>query len=81
MFVCVQIREDLEKMEDRLEWANNALKSDWTRWKKVMRTDLQSAFMDTAEKNVNYYEKVRLMLLFSWFRHYKDDFLVFSLYK
>ncbi|XP_057178406.1 sorting nexin-7 [Triplophysa rosa] len=52
-----EIREDLYKMEDRLEWANNALKSDWTRWKKVMRTDLRSAFMDTAEKNVNYYEK------------------------
>ncbi|XP_055038311.2 sorting nexin-7 isoform X4 [Misgurnus anguillicaudatus] len=51
------MREDLEKLDDRLEWANNALKSDWTRWKKVMRTDLRSAFIDTAEKNVNYYEK------------------------
>ncbi|KAK7123530.1 hypothetical protein R3I93_021835 [Phoxinus phoxinus] len=51
------MRDELDKMEDRLEWANNALKSDWTRWQKVMRTDLRSAFVDTAERNVNYYEK------------------------
>uniref|UniRef100_A0A8C1TPC5 Sorting nexin 7 n=1 Tax=Cyprinus carpio TaxID=7962 RepID=A0A8C1TPC5_CYPCA len=51
------MRDDLDKAEDRLEWANNALKSDWTRWQKDMRTDLRSAFVDTAERNVNYYEK------------------------
>uniref|UniRef100_A0A673GF33 PX domain-containing protein n=1 Tax=Sinocyclocheilus rhinocerous TaxID=307959 RepID=A0A673GF33_9TELE len=51
------MRNDLDKAEDRLEWANNALKSDWTRWQKVMRTDLRSAFVDTAERNVSYYEK------------------------
>ncbi|XDV47748.1 hypothetical protein PO909_017309 [Leuciscus waleckii] len=51
------MRVELDKMEDRMEWANNALKSDWTRWQKVMRTDLRSAFVDTAERNVNYYEK------------------------
>ncbi|KAG1951820.1 sorting nexin-7 isoform X2 [Pimephales promelas] len=51
------MRDELDKMEDRLEWANNALKSDWTRWQKVMRNDLRSAFVDTAERNINYYEK------------------------
>ncbi|XP_051537831.1 sorting nexin-7 isoform X2 [Myxocyprinus asiaticus] len=51
------MKDELDKMEDRLEWANNTLKSDWTRWQKVMRTDLRSAFIDTAERNVNYYEK------------------------
>ncbi|TRY58544.1 hypothetical protein DNTS_006513 [Danionella cerebrum] len=51
------IRDELEKLEDRQEWANNALRSDWTRWKKIMRTDLQSAFIDTADNNVKYYEK------------------------
>ncbi len=56
------MRDDLDKAEDRLEWANNALKSDWTRWQKVMRTDLRSAFVDTAERNVSYYEKVRCLL-------------------
>uniref|UniRef100_A0A673GHS6 PX domain-containing protein n=1 Tax=Sinocyclocheilus rhinocerous TaxID=307959 RepID=A0A673GHS6_9TELE len=53
----LKMRNDLDKAEDRLEWANNALKSDWTRWQKVMRTDLRSAFVDTAERNVSYYEK------------------------
>ncbi|XP_073686913.1 sorting nexin-7 isoform X1 [Garra rufa] len=52
-----EMRDDLDKSEDRLEWANNALKSDWTRWQKVMRNDLRSAFVDTAERNVSYYEK------------------------
>ncbi|XP_016134465.1 sorting nexin-7-like isoform X2 [Sinocyclocheilus grahami] len=51
------MRDELDKTEDRLEWANNALKSDWTRWQKGMRTDLRSAFIDTAERNVSYYEK------------------------
>uniref|UniRef100_A0A8C1RY28 Sorting nexin 7 n=1 Tax=Cyprinus carpio TaxID=7962 RepID=A0A8C1RY28_CYPCA len=51
------MRDELDKAEDRLEWANNALKTDWTRWQKVMRTDLRSAFIDTAERNVSYYEK------------------------
>ncbi|XP_051543236.1 sorting nexin-7-like isoform X3 [Myxocyprinus asiaticus] len=51
------MKDELDKMEDRLEWANNALKGDWTRWQKVMRTELRSAFIDTAERNVNYYEK------------------------
>ncbi|XP_016327641.1 sorting nexin-7-like isoform X2 [Sinocyclocheilus anshuiensis] len=51
------MRDELDKVEDRLEWANNALKSDWTRWQKGMRTDLRSAFNDTAERNVSYYEK------------------------
>ncbi|KTF75227.1 hypothetical protein cypCar_00038226 [Cyprinus carpio] len=52
-----EMRDELDKAEDRLEWANNALKTDWTRWQKVMRTDLRSAFIDTAERNVSYYEK------------------------
>ncbi|XP_051969523.1 sorting nexin-7 isoform X2 [Xyrauchen texanus] len=51
------MKDELDKMEDRLEWANNTLKGDWSRWQKVMRTDLRSAFIDTAERNVNYYEK------------------------
>ncbi|XP_059391078.1 sorting nexin-7-like isoform X2 [Carassius carassius] len=51
------MRDELDKAENRLEWANNALKSDWIRWQKVMRSDLRSAFIDTAERNVSYYEK------------------------
>lgn len=43
---------------DRLEQANNVLKEDWPRWKSDIRTDLRSALISTAEKNMEYYEKV-----------------------
>src|SRR4029434_7928967 len=46
-------------MEDRVEWANNALKSAWGRWQRSMRSDLKEAFLSTAQKNMDYYEKVR----------------------
>ncbi|TSK34840.1 Sorting nexin-7 [Bagarius yarrelli] len=52
-----EIKEDIEKLEDRLEWANNTLKGDWSRWQKNMRADLRDVFTQTAEKNVEYYEK------------------------
>ncbi|XP_053088744.1 sorting nexin-7 isoform X2 [Pangasianodon hypophthalmus] len=52
-----EMKEDIEKLEDRLECANNTLKGDWRRWQKSMRSDLRAAFTQTAEKNVEYYEK------------------------
>ncbi|XP_046879564.1 sorting nexin-7 isoform X1 [Hypomesus transpacificus] len=52
-----QLKEEIDRLEDRGEWANNALKGDWSRWKRSMRADLKSAFLCTAEKNVDYYEK------------------------
>ncbi|CAB1340829.1 unnamed protein product [Coregonus sp. 'balchen'] len=54
-----ELKEEIDKLEDRVEWANNALKGDWGRWQRSMRGDLKSAFLSTAEKNVDYYEKVR----------------------
>ncbi|XP_060778019.1 sorting nexin-7 isoform X2 [Neoarius graeffei] len=51
------IKDEIEKLEDRLEWANNTLTGDWSRWKKSMRSDLRAVFTQTAEKNVEYYEK------------------------
>ncbi|XP_046879566.1 sorting nexin-7 isoform X3 [Hypomesus transpacificus] len=51
------LKEEIDRLEDRGEWANNALKGDWSRWKRSMRADLKSAFLCTAEKNVDYYEK------------------------
>ncbi|XP_023855937.1 sorting nexin-7 isoform X2 [Salvelinus sp. IW2-2015] len=51
------LKEEIDKLEDRVEWANNALKGDWGRWQRSMRGDLKSAFFSTAEKNVDYYEK------------------------
>ncbi|XP_026218472.1 sorting nexin-7 [Anabas testudineus] len=51
------LQEEVDGLADRMELANNALKGDWPRWKNSMRTDLKSAFISTAEKNVDYYEK------------------------
>uniref|UniRef100_A0A4W6FU29 Sorting nexin 7 n=1 Tax=Lates calcarifer TaxID=8187 RepID=A0A4W6FU29_LATCA len=53
-----QLQEEVDGLADRVELANNALKGDWSRWQKGMRTDLKSAFISTAEKNVDYYEKL-----------------------
>lgn len=53
-----QLQEEVDGLADRVELANNALKGDWSRWQNSMRTDLKSAFISTAEKNVEYYEKV-----------------------
>lgn len=60
--LCVwqQLQNEVDALADRVELANNALKGDWSHWKNSMRTDLKSAFISTAEKNVDYYEKVRL---------------------
>lgn len=65
--MCVdwQLQEEVDALADRVELANNALKGDWSRWQNSMRTDLKSAFISNAEKNVEYYEKVRLRSLIS----------------
>ncbi|KAM6971332.1 sorting nexin-7 [Tautogolabrus adspersus] len=51
------LQEEVDGLADRVEQANNAMKGDWSRWQDSMRTDLRSAFVCTAEKNVEYYEK------------------------
>lgn len=51
------LQEEVDALADRVESANNALRGDWTRWQNGMRTDLRSAFISTAEKNVEHYEK------------------------
>ncbi|XP_037550383.1 sorting nexin-7 [Nematolebias whitei] len=50
------LQEEVDNLADRVEQANNALQGDWSRWKNLMRTDLRSAFVSTAEKNKEYYE-------------------------
>ncbi|KAL1772593.1 sorting nexin-7 isoform X1 [Sigmodon hispidus] len=51
------LTEEIGKLEDKVECANNALKADWERWKQNMKNDLKSAFTDTAEENIRYYEQ------------------------
>ncbi|XP_007541187.1 sorting nexin-7 isoform X2 [Poecilia formosa] len=52
-----KLQEEVDDLADRVEQANNALRGDWSRWRTSMRADLKSAFISTAAKNVDYYEK------------------------
>lgn len=54
----MQLTEEIGKLEDKVECANNALKADWERWRQNMRNDIKSAFSDMAERNIQYYEQV-----------------------
>lgn len=60
MLLCdlIQLTEEIGKLEDKVECANNALKADWERWKHNMQNDIKSAFTDMAEENIHYYEQV-----------------------
>nr|XP_015810301.2 sorting nexin-7 [Nothobranchius furzeri] len=51
------LQEEVEDLAGRVEQANSALRGDWTLWRNVMRTDLRSAFVSAADRNVEYYEK------------------------
>ncbi|XP_068919500.1 sorting nexin-7 isoform X2 [Petaurus breviceps papuanus] len=53
----LMLTEEIGKLEDKVECANNALKADWDRWKQNMQNDLKLAFTDMAEKNISYYEQ------------------------
>lgn len=52
-----ELKEEINKLEDRVEWANNALKGDWGRWQRSMRSDMKETLVTAAQKNVDYYEK------------------------
>ncbi|KAJ0059676.1 hypothetical protein NL108_009805, partial [Boleophthalmus pectinirostris] len=57
--VCVvQLQEEVDALADRLEQANVALRADWKHWRSNLRTDVREALVSTAERNVQYYEKV-----------------------
>ncbi|KAF4789602.1 Sorting nexin-7 [Turdus rufiventris] len=50
--------EEIGKLEDKVERANNALKADWDRWKQNMQWDMRSTFTNVAENNLRYYEEL-----------------------
>uniref|UniRef100_W5MNU5 Sorting nexin 7 n=1 Tax=Lepisosteus oculatus TaxID=7918 RepID=W5MNU5_LEPOC len=52
-----ELKEDIEKLEDKVECANSAFKVDWERWLKSMQGDLKATFLNMADTNINYYEK------------------------
>ncbi|OWK64461.1 Sorting nexin-7 [Lonchura striata] len=51
------LSEEIGKLEDKVERANNALKADWDRWKQNMQWDMRSTFLNVAENNLRYYEE------------------------
>ncbi|KAE8610537.1 hypothetical protein XENTR_v10012161 [Xenopus tropicalis] len=51
------LKEEIEKLEDKAECANNALKADWERWKQNMQTDLNVTFTNMAENRISHYEE------------------------
>ncbi|XP_015260961.1 PREDICTED: sorting nexin-7 [Gekko japonicus] len=51
------LSEEIGKLEDKVECANNALQADWDRWKESMRLDVKMAFSEVAENNIQYYEQ------------------------
>lgn len=51
------LKEEIEKLEDKVECANNALKADWDRWTKNRRTDLKTTFLNMADSRINHYEE------------------------
>lgn len=61
--ICIQFSEEIGKLEDKVECANNALKADWDRWKQNMQHDMRSAFTNVADNNLRYYEEVKPFLI------------------
>ncbi|XP_067394497.1 sorting nexin-7 isoform X2 [Emydura macquarii macquarii] len=51
------LTEEIGKLEDKVECANNALKADWDRWKQNMQHDMKTAFLNVTENNIHYYEQ------------------------
>ncbi|XP_075038435.1 sorting nexin-7 [Mixophyes fleayi] len=51
------LKEEIEKLEDKVECANNALKADWDRWTKNIQTDLRTAFTNMADCRISHYEE------------------------
>ena len=62
MCLCLclwQTPTDVEKCQDRAECFNADLKADWDRWQNNKRQDFRQLLTGTADKNIQYYEKVR----------------------
>lgn len=63
MQLIIQFSEEIGKLEDKVECANNILKADWNRWKHNMQRDMRSTFTNVAESNLHYYEEVNHFLV------------------
>lgn len=48
----------MESLNDKSVVADSDLRADMERWHKNKHKDMRELFVDTAERNVKYYEKV-----------------------
>ncbi|KTF83699.1 hypothetical protein cypCar_00037841 [Cyprinus carpio] len=55
----MKVPTDVEKCQDRVECFNADLKADWDRWENNKRQDFRQLLTGMADKNIQYYEKVR----------------------
>ena len=55
----MQLQKQVEVLNDKCVCANADLKADMERWHKNKRKDFRKLFVDMADRNVKYYEKVR----------------------
>lgn len=54
-----QVPADVEKCQDRMECFNADLKADMERWQNNKRQDFRQLLVGMADKNIQYYEKVK----------------------
>lgn len=59
----LQMPTDVEKCQDRVECFNADLKADWDRWQNNKRQDFRQLLTGMADKNIQYYEKVRRLII------------------
>lgn len=57
--VPFQVPAAVEKCQDRMECFNADLKADMERWQNNKRHDFRQLLVGLADKNIQYYEKVR----------------------
>uniref|UniRef100_A0A8C6UAE7 Sorting nexin 7 n=1 Tax=Neogobius melanostomus TaxID=47308 RepID=A0A8C6UAE7_9GOBI len=51
------LQEEVDLLAEHLEQANVSLRGDWSRWRSGMSSDVRAAFVSTAERNQQHYEK------------------------
>lgn len=51
------LQGEVDLLAEHLEQANVALRGDWSQWRRSLTSDLREAFVSTAERNQQYYEK------------------------
>ena len=54
-------------LNDKCVCANADLKADMERWHKNKRKDFRKLFVDMADRNVKYYEKVVVIFYYLFF--------------